>query len=80
MKINIYSIVKPSNDDFDNLIKEFIKSSIGAWEQRITFKGITVSRQGAKINIEVHYVVNETSTSQYLYLTYDKNENSLNSY
>lgn len=43
-------------------------------------KGITVSRQGAKINIEVHYVVNETSTSQYLYLTYDKNENSLNSY
>ncbi len=27
MKINIYSIVKPSNDDFDKLIKEFIKMS-----------------------------------------------------
>lgn len=26
-KINIYSIVKPSNDDFDALIKEFIKMS-----------------------------------------------------
>jgi 23S rRNA (pseudouridine1915-N3)-methyltransferase len=27
MKINIYSIVKPSADDFDKLIKEFIKMS-----------------------------------------------------
>jgi len=27
MKINIYSIVKPSNDDFDKLIKEFVKMS-----------------------------------------------------
>lgn len=27
MKINIYSIVKPSTDDFDKLIKEFIKMS-----------------------------------------------------
>ena len=27
MKINIYSIVKPSNDDFDKLIREFIKMS-----------------------------------------------------
>ncbi|AXK49370.1 23S rRNA (pseudouridine(1915)-N(3))-methyltransferase RlmH [Aliarcobacter trophiarum LMG 25534] len=27
MKINIYSIVKPTNDDFDKLIKEFIKMS-----------------------------------------------------
>lgn len=26
-KINIYSIVKPSNDDFDALIKEFMKMS-----------------------------------------------------
>ena len=73
-------IEEPNSQALSFIIKEFIKSSIGAWEQRITFKGITVSRQGAKINIEVHYVVNETSTSQYLYLTYDKNENSLNSY
>ncbi|QKF72714.1 SPOUT methyltransferase [Aliarcobacter faecis] len=27
MKINIYSIVKPSSDDFDKLIKDFIKMS-----------------------------------------------------
>jgi len=27
MKINIYSIVKPSKDDFDSLIKDFIKMS-----------------------------------------------------
>lgn len=27
MKINIYSIVKPTNDDFDKLTKEFIKMS-----------------------------------------------------
>jgi len=27
MKINIYAIVKPSKDDFDSLIKEFIKMS-----------------------------------------------------
>ena len=25
MKINIYAIIKPSRDDFDTLIKEFIK-------------------------------------------------------
>ena len=27
MKINIYAIIKPSRDDFDTLIKEFIKMS-----------------------------------------------------
>ncbi|MBL3520585.1 23S rRNA (pseudouridine(1915)-N(3))-methyltransferase RlmH [Aliarcobacter lanthieri] len=27
MKINIYSILKPTNDDFDKIIKEFIKMS-----------------------------------------------------
>ena len=27
MRINIYSIVKPSKDEFDNLIKDFIKMS-----------------------------------------------------
>ena len=27
MKINIYSIIKPSKDEFDVLIKEFIKMS-----------------------------------------------------
>ncbi|AXX86351.1 23S rRNA (pseudouridine(1915)-N(3))-methyltransferase RlmH [Malaciobacter marinus] len=28
MKINIYSIMKPSNDEFDKLTKEFIKMSL----------------------------------------------------
>lgn len=28
MKINIYSIMKPSNDEFDKLAKEFIKMSL----------------------------------------------------
>lgn len=28
MKINIYTIVKPSKDDFDTLIKDFIKMSL----------------------------------------------------
>ena len=42
-------IEEPNTQALSFIIKEFIKSSIGAWEQRITFKGITVSRQGAKI-------------------------------
>ncbi len=28
MKINVYSIMKPSNDEFDKLTKEFIKMSL----------------------------------------------------
>lgn len=27
MKINVYAIMKPSNDEFEKLIKEFIKMS-----------------------------------------------------
>lgn len=73
-------IEEPNTQALSFIIKEFIKTSIGTWEQRVTLKCIKVSRQDAKINIEVHYVIDNTSTSQYLYLTYDKNENSLNSY
>ena len=78
MKINIYSIVKPSNDDFDKLIKEFIKTAIGTWEQRLTFKGIKVARVDSKVNIEVEYSINGTGSSQYLYLTYNNLDNSFN--
>ena len=58
--------------------KEFLKQAIGAWEQRITFQNITVTRVDAKIHIEVTYVVNGTNSSQYLDITYDRSDNSLN--
>ena len=47
-------------------------------EQRITFQNITVTRVDAKIHIEVTYVVNGTNSSQYLDITYDRSDNSLN--
>lgn len=73
-------IEEPNSQALSFIIKEFIKTSIGTWEQRLTFKSISVTRVDAKINIEIHYVVNGTNSSQYLYVTYDSLDNSLNSY
>ena len=67
------------SESFDEyIIKEFLKQAIGAWEQRITFQNITVTRVDAKIHIEVTYIVNGTNSSQYLDITYDRSDNSLN--
>lgn len=73
-------IEEPNSQALSFIIKEFIKTSIGTWEQRLTFKSISVTRIDAKVNIEIHYVINGTNSSQYLYVTYDSLDNSLNSY
>ena len=71
-------IEEPNSQALSFIIKEFLKQAIGAWEQRITFQNITVTRVDAKIHIEVAYVINGTNSSQYLDITYDKSDNSLN--
>lgn len=71
-------IEEPNSQALSFIIKEFLKQAIGAWEQRITFQSITVTRVDAKIHIEVAYVVNGTNSSQYLDITYDHSDNSLN--
>ena len=71
-------IEEPNSQALSFIIKEFLKQAIGAWEQRITFQSITVTRVDAKIHIEVSYVVNGTNSSQYLDITYDRSDNSLN--
>lgn len=62
------------------LIKSFIRGAIEAWEQRVKLKSITVTRNGAKIDVQVNYQVVGSESNQYLYLTYDSMDNSLNSY
>lgn len=71
-------IEEPNTQALSFIIKEFIKQSIGAWEQRISLQDIQVAREGSKIHIEVTYVVNGTNTSNWLNLTYDNSDNSLN--
>ena len=71
-------IEEPNSQALSFIIKEFLKQAIGAWEQRITFQSITVTRVDAKIHIEVSCVVNGTNSSQYLDITYDSSDNSLN--
>lgn len=71
-------IEEPNSQALSFIIKEFIKTAIGTWEQRLTFKGIKVARVDAKVNIEVEYSINGTGSSQYLYLTYNNLDNSLN--
>lgn len=62
------------------LIKSFIRGAIEAWEQRVKLKSITVTRNGAKVDVQVNYRVVGSESNQYLYLTYDSMDNSLNSY
>lgn len=62
------------------LIKSFIRGAIEAWEQRVKLKSITVTRNGAKVDVQVNYQVVGSESNQYLYLTYDNMDNSLNSY
>lgn len=62
------------------LIKSFIRGAIEAWEQRVKLKSITVTRNGAKVDVQVNYKVVGSESNQYLYLTYDSMDNSLNSY
>lgn len=62
------------------LIKSFIRGAIEAWEQRVKLKSITVTRNGAKVDVQVNYQVVGSESNQYLYLTYDSMDNSLNSY
>lgn len=62
------------------LIKSFIRGAIEAWEQRVKLKNIMVTRNGAKVDVQVNYQVVGSESNQYLYLTYDSMDNSLNSY
>lgn len=71
-------IEEPNTRALSFIIKEFLKQAIGTWEQRITFQSIQVTREGAKIHIEVSYLVKGSSTSQYLNIDYDNSTNSLN--
>ena len=71
-------IEQPNSQALSFIIKEFIKTAIGTWEQRLTFKGIKVARVDSKVNIEVEYSINGTGSSQYIYLTYNNLDNSLN--
>lgn len=41
-------IEEPNSQALSFIIKEFLKQAIGAWEQRITFQNITVTRVDAK--------------------------------
>ena len=72
-------IEEPNSQALSFIIKEFLKQAIGAWEQRITFQNITVTRVDAK-NTHRSSLCNkmEQNSSQYLDITYDRSDNSLN--
>lgn len=60
------------------LINAFMKEAISTWEERITYKGTSITRDGSKLNIEFTYVINDTNISNVGTITYDASNNSLN--
>lgn len=72
-------IEEPNTQALKFLIKEFILQAIGTWEQRITLKNINITREGSKVLVGIHYIINQTNTSQYLDLVYDHSDNTLKS-
>lgn len=60
------------------LVNAFMKDAISSWEGRITYKGTTITREGSRIILRFHYVINGTSSSNVGTLVYDALNNSLN--
>ena len=60
------------------LIKAFMKEAISNWESRITYKSTTLTRDGSRIILKFHYVINSTNSSNIGTLVYDASNNSLN--
>ena len=60
------------------LVNAFMKDAISSWEDRITYKSTTITREGSRIILRFHYVINGTSSSNVGTLVYDALNNSLN--
>lgn len=60
------------------LVNAFMKDAISSWEDRITYKSTTITREGSRIILRFHYVINGTSSSHVGTLVYDALNNSLN--
>lgn len=60
------------------LVNAFMKDAISSWEDRITYKSTTITREGSRIILRFHYVINGTSYSNVGTLVYDTLNNTLN--
>ena len=60
------------------LVNAFMKDAISSWEDRITYKSTTITREGSRIILRFHYVINGTSSSNVGTLVYDTLNNTLN--
>lgn len=60
------------------LVNAFMKDAISTWEDRITYKSTTITREGSRIILRFHYVINGTSSSNVGTLIYDPLNNTLN--
>lgn len=73
-------IEEPNTQALAFLIKDFLKRAISSYESRITFKDLKLGINGSTISIEMSYVVNGTGNQQILGITYNRSDNTLNSY
>lgn len=65
---------EPNTQALSFIIHQFLKDSISKWEPRVTYKSSEFTRDGSKLHIRFHYVVNSTNTSKSSTITYDINK------
>ena len=70
-------IEEPNTQALNYLIKEFLNDALSKWEGRITVDTIEMTRSSTKVAILVTYTLNNTNTSQYISIVYDKDTNTL---
>lgn len=70
-------IEEPNTNALESMITTFLEDAFTKWEDRITISDIETARSGTKLYILVTYYLVGTSTSQYIYITYDKSNNTL---
>jgi phage baseplate assembly protein W len=60
------------------VINQFMRDAFESWEERIVYKGTTLTREGSKLNIVFTYQINGNSSSKTGTLVYDSSTNTLN--
>lgn len=67
-------IDEPNTQALAFVIHQFLKESISKWEPRVTYKSSDFTREGSKIHIRFHYVINSTNASKSSIVTYNTNK------
>lgn len=70
-------IEEPNTQALNYMVNTFLRSAISKYENRITFKGASITRVSSKIQINFNYVINTTNASGTGTLVYDSINNTL---